>query len=67
MSRRTLQEMTKGGPEHPAEARSDNNTIRALAYEYWLARGCPLGSPEVDWLRAEQELRSRTELVSRAA
>jgi len=31
--------------------------IAALAYSYWEARGCQGGSPEEDWLRAEQELR----------
>jgi len=30
--------------------------IAALAYLYWEARGCQGGSPEEDWLRAEQEL-----------
>ncbi len=33
--------------------------IAALAYSYWEARGCQGGCPEQDWLRAEQELRSR--------
>ena len=33
--------------------------IAALAYSYWEARGCVDGSQEEDWLRAEQELRSR--------
>ena len=33
--------------------------IAVLAYSYWEARGCQGGSPEEDWLRAEQELRSR--------
>jgi hypothetical protein len=33
--------------------------IAALAYSYWEARGFRGGSPEEDWLRAEQELRSR--------
>jgi hypothetical protein len=33
--------------------------IAALAYAYWLERGCPTGSPEVDWLRAERELAAR--------
>jgi hypothetical protein len=32
--------------------------IAALAYSYWEARGFQGGSPEEDWLRAEQELRS---------
>ena len=30
--------------------------IAVLAYSYWLERGQPDGSPEEDWLRAEQEL-----------
>ena len=34
--------------------------IAALAHEFWLARGCPEGSPEVDWFRAVAELRSRS-------
>jgi hypothetical protein len=33
--------------------------IASLAYELWQARGCPYGSPEEDWLRAESELRAR--------
>ena len=33
--------------------------IAALAYELWQARGCPDGSPEEDWFRAAEELRSR--------
>lgn len=33
--------------------------IAALAYEHWLARGCPEGSPEEDWFEAAEELRSR--------
>ena len=31
--------------------------IKRLAYYYWQARGCPIGSPEEDWYRAEKELR----------
>lgn len=30
--------------------------IARLAYLYWEARGRPIGSPEEDWLRAEQDL-----------
>jgi hypothetical protein len=30
--------------------------VAQLAYSYWLARGCPDGSPEDDWLRAEQDI-----------
>lgn len=27
-----------------------------LAYELWQRRGCPLGSPEIDWFAAEDSL-----------
>ncbi len=33
--------------------------IAALAHELWEQRGRPEGSPEEDWYRAAQELRSR--------
>jgi hypothetical protein len=33
--------------------------VSRLAYTYWEARGSQGGSPEEDWLRAEQELRVR--------
>jgi hypothetical protein len=33
--------------------------IAVLAYTYWVGRGCQGGSPEEDWLRAEQALRAR--------
>jgi hypothetical protein len=33
--------------------------IAALAYSYWVERGYAPGSPEQDWLRAEQELSAR--------
>jgi hypothetical protein len=39
--------------------------IARLAYSYWEARGHQGGSPEADWLRAEQELKSRQEMLPR--
>ena len=33
--------------------------IAALARQLWEARGCPEGSPEIDWFEAVKELRSR--------
>jgi hypothetical protein len=30
--------------------------ISARAYELWMERGCPVGSPEIDWLQAEAEI-----------
>jgi hypothetical protein len=32
--------------------------IARLAEKYWAERGWPEGSPEQDWLRAEQELKA---------
>ena len=34
--------------------------IAARAEELWRARGCPEGSPEEDWFRAAEQLRSRS-------
>ena len=34
----------------------DRGAIAELAYSYWEARGRQGGSPEEDWLRAEQQL-----------
>lgn len=33
--------------------------IARIAHSYWEARGCPEGSPEEDWFRAEQEWTAR--------
>jgi Protein of unknown function (DUF2934) len=33
---------------------SKQESVRLLAYRFWVERGCPIGSPEVDWERAEQ-------------
>jgi hypothetical protein len=41
----------------PAVAPS-HEEIAILAYHYWELRGCPFGSPEEDWFRAERELLS---------
>ena len=35
----------------------DQTRIERVAYEFWVQRGCPTGSPEEDWFRAEQQLR----------
>lgn len=38
-----------------------SDEISARAYRCWHERGCPEGSPEVDWQRAEEELRRERE------
>ena len=46
--------------EVTAISQSAFETVAALAYSFWEARGYQGGSPEEDWLRAEQTLRTRT-------
>jgi hypothetical protein len=69
----TGQEHSRQALEHSQEANQHTQTvtvghgiaafghddIAALAHELWRARGCPDGSPEVDWFHAVEELRSR--------
>jgi len=43
---------------------SESDEIARLAYSYWEARGFCNGSPDEDWLRAEQEIRSRKALAA---
>ena len=43
-----------------AEADGVESLVRARAYELWQARGCPIGSGEEDWFRAEEELKGGT-------
>lgn len=38
----------------------DREAVELRAYELWIERGSPIGSPEVDWLRAETELAETT-------
>ena len=42
-----------------SEISPSHEEIAKLAHSYWVARGYANGSPEQDWLHAEQELRSR--------
>ena len=37
-------------------AAPDFNHVAELAYTLWESRGRPIGSPEEDWFKAEQEL-----------
>ena len=48
-----------GGVQAP-----DHEVIARLAYEHWQARGCPEGSPEVDWFQAEADLRGQTAVAA---
>ena len=39
----------------------EHELIVALAHRYWMERGCPEGSAEEDWFRAEHDIRDTTE------
>ena len=43
------------------QPRPTHEQIVSLAYVLWQERGCPDGSPEEDWFRAEKELLARSE------
>ena len=42
----------------PDTVQPTRDEIQALAYELWKARGCPSGSAESDWLKAEEQLKT---------
>jgi len=55
------QSQTPSSPEGQTQATSsqtsDTSAIEIRAYQLWVQRGCPIGSPEVDWFQAEEEIR----------
>jgi hypothetical protein len=59
----TGHERLQSAPEHDEAATGGHDDIATLAYELWQARGCPTGSPEIDWFQAVEELRSRSTSV----
>jgi Protein of unknown function (DUF2934) len=58
LSRRKYPEQIRPDAPHLPLPTED---IERLAYEYWLERGRPVGSPEEDWFRAEEEVKRRRE------
>ena len=44
-------------PQNGQSAEALRERIARLAYSYWEERGCPHGSADEDWYRAEEELR----------
>ncbi len=52
-------ELTPPTPPPPQYDPMEDKAIAQLAYEYWTQRGCPMGSPEEDWYRAERDIRNR--------
>ncbi len=58
---------TSASDSYVSEGSMQEN-LSKLAYSLWEERGCPDGSPEVDWLEAERRLsrvtRTRLALIS---
>ena len=52
---------------HRADAVVDPETVEAMAYQFWLQRGCPNGSDQEDWYRAEAELKTKNPANQQAA
>ena len=56
-----------GKPNEPPESAGQTGMeqdgsleeVAALAYKMWRERGCPIGSDQEDWFRAEREIRNR--------
>ena len=46
------------------ESSVDHEVVEAMAYQLWLQRGCPVGSEQEDWYRAESELKATAERTS---
>jgi hypothetical protein len=57
-----LREMLDGLSVLGSTSTPTSENIAPLARALWKARGCPEGSPEDDWLRAEEALMSHREL-----
>ena len=47
-------------PELPAPIQLTELEVANLAYQRWVKRGCPEGSPQEDWYEAEHELQSHS-------
>jgi hypothetical protein len=55
-----LRNLLDRAQEEKAVLVADPRSTAALAHLFWLERGCPVGSPEADWRRAEELLKGRT-------
>jgi hypothetical protein len=55
-----LRNLLDGAADQRAALIRDPRSTAALAHLFWLERGCPVGSPEADWYRAEGLLADQT-------
>jgi hypothetical protein len=59
-SGRTMRASQSNAPESLVQ-----NDIAKLAYTLWQQRGCPYGTPELDWFEAERKVRESPKHDSR--
>jgi Protein of unknown function (DUF2934) len=53
--------------QHVTSPSEDETAISVRAYQLWQERGCPEGSPEVDWYQAEEQLKTVKAPIARTA
>ena len=58
---KTVRKPRATGRKDPAAKGNGRSSLEALAYQLWLQRGAPIGSPEADWFEAEALLASEAE------
>jgi ribonucleotide reductase beta subunit family protein with ferritin-like domain len=64
MSRQHPREINMG---NRSETQVDPDMVKAMAYQFWLQRECPIGSDQEDWYRAEAELKDKNPANQQAA
>ena len=52
--------MEAGMSDESSGQEQASSDIAQLAYALWEQRGCPVGSPEQDWMEAEQRMQELT-------
>ena len=67
MSRQSTNEIKTVSRSEPSVAPVEHEAVEAMAYQIWLQRGCPIGSDQEDWYKAETELKTRSQTTQRAA
>ena len=59
----TVDTCEKVNSQSPSLASLKEQDVAELAYQRWVERGCPQGSPEEDWFEAESALQLTYSLV----
>ncbi len=50
-------------PETTIQELDNRQEIATLAYQHWIERGCPIGTPDEDWFHAEEQIKNRIATV----